>query len=160
MSNSAHTTISTVFDFQRSMLEQSQSAFKQSVEIQKRTANAVVDSMDSQHAVQQESAEMFQRALHAYLDAVEQMVPGDQIEFDEVRQVADQQFEQMNEVSEESWAAVKRAVEEGFEALDAMADVYVESVDSSFDAFLDTYEQVEAQAMETADAVQIDVESE
>ncbi len=160
MSNTASNTVSTVFDIQRTMLEQSQSAFKQGVEIQKRTANAFVDTMDSQQSVQQESSKMFQRALHAYLDALEQMVPGDQVEFDEVRQVADRQFEQMDEVSEESWTAVQRAMEEGFEAFDAMADAYVDAIDNSFDAFLDSYEQVEAQAMETADAVQIDVEAE
>jgi len=138
--------LTTAFDVQRSMIEQTHQLTHETIEAQKTAVNAMADSLATLEQVSDQSAELSQEAIHAYLDAVEQVVP--EAEFDDVRALVDDGFESAEEFQDETWTAVHEAVEEGVQNFETAAENYGEFVDSSFDTYLQAHEQVEASAEE------------
>lgn len=142
--------IAAVFDAQRTAIEQSQRLTHDTVEAQKAAFQAIVDGVDVTQSVAEQNTDLSQRAIHAYLDALEVVLPAD-ADLSEVRTIVDDQIEAVSETQDQSFAALVDAVEESGTAFDELADSYVEVVDNSFDAFLDSHERLEANVEEAAD---------
>lgn len=138
--------MTTAFDFQRSMIEQTHQMAHETIEAQKTAVNAMADSMATLEQVSEQNQELSHEAIHAYLDAVEQVVP--EAEFDDLRELVDDGYQSAEEFQDETWSAVHEAVEEGVANFETAADNYGEMVDSSFDTYLQAHEQVEASAEE------------
>lgn len=141
--------ISTAFDVQRSMLEQTQSATVEVVEAQKTAVNAAADSVDTFQELSEQSTQFNRDAVHAYIDAVEQINP--EADVDELRDLVDDSFESAEEFQEESWSAVQETVDETVDGWETAADNYTEIVDSTFDSYLEAHEQVEEGVEELED---------
>ncbi|AGN00146.1 hypothetical protein L593_00955 [Salinarchaeum sp. Harcht-Bsk1] len=138
--------MTTAFDFQRSMIEQTHQMTHETIEAQKTAVNAMADSVATLEQVADQNVELSHEAVHAYLDAIEQVVP--EAEFGDVRELVDDGYESAAEFQDETWTAVHEAVEEGVQNFETAADNYGEMVDSSFDTYLQAHEQVEASAEE------------
>lgn len=155
--------VTTAFDFQRSAIEQSKRAVEQSVDLQKRTARAFVNSLDAQQSAQKQTTEVLESAIEASLTAFKASAPGNAAgNVEEFERVLEEQFRTADEIQDESWASMKRALEEGVEAYDSIADAYLETVDASFDALLEANERAEGQMTQAVaaaeEAVEIEVE--
>lgn len=149
--------MTTVFDMQRTAIEQTHKATVDAVDAQKAVVDAFVDGLDSFESLYDQNTEMTKNAIHAYLDAVEASVPEDAYDFDEARDLVDEQIAATSDAQKDSWHSVVEALHEGSDAFDEFADNYVELVDSSFDSYLEAHEQAEEAAEDVAEDVEIDV---
>ena len=138
--------MTTAFDVQRSMIEQTHQMAHETIEAQKTAVNAMADGMASLEQVADQNAELSHEALHATIDAMEQVVP--EADFTDLRELVDDGYDSTTEFQDETWTAVHEAVEEGVRNFETAADNYGEMVDSSFDTYLQAHEQVEASAEE------------
>jgi len=138
--------ITTAFDVQRSAIEQSHKLTTEALEAQKTAFNVAVDGLDTIEQISEQSADLSQEAIHAYLDAIEGSVP--EADLAEVRDLVDEGFENAEEIQGESWSAIHEAADESVATFEEAADSYGEFVDSSFDTFLSAHEQVEESAEE------------
>ena len=140
---------STVFDLQRSALEQTQSATIEAVEAQKTAVSAAADSVDTFQELSEQSTQFSHEAVHAYFDSIEQLNP--EADLSELRDLVDDSFESAESFQDESWEAVHQAVDETVDGFEAAADNYAEAVDTSFDSYLQAHEQVEETVEELED---------
>ncbi|GAA0674616.1 hypothetical protein ACFQDG_07040 [Natronoarchaeum mannanilyticum] len=148
--------IQTAFDLQRTALEQTQNVTHEAVEAQKAAVNAMVDGAETAESLADQNARLTKEALHAYFDAVEQATPADaEVDFDQARELVDEQFEAYDEAQAESWSAVHEALAESADGFEQFADEYVDAVDESFDTFLDAHEEVESSAVDAAEEIDV-----
>jgi len=144
------TPINSVFEFQRTAIEQSQHAVERSVEFQQSVNEAVLDGLDSQESAQRQGVELNRTAVHSYLDAIEATVPGAAGTFDDVREVVDEQYDTLLENHTEAFDSVAEEVERGIEVYDESAEEYLAAVEEQTEALLEAHEEIEG---ETVDVV-------
>lgn len=160
MSNATN-PLTTVLDAQRTTIEQSRDVFKQSIDFQRRTTEALVDTLKAQQSAQTQTSTIATRAVDAYFDALEASIPGADAGLADARSAAHDNLDRFDAVQDETWDATIQAIEEGLEAYDTLSASYAEGADSAFDIFLDAHEhagnQLNKAADLTADAVEIDV---
>ena len=145
------TPVTTTFEVQRATIKQSQRAFEQGVEFQKRLNEAVINSFDSQESAQRRGVELFQTATHSYLDAVESTVPGAAATVEEIRTAVDEQFDFLLENHAETFEAVVAECQNGADAYDEMTADYLEALDEQVALLVEAHEELEAQSVETAE---------
>jgi len=132
-----------LFELQRTMIDQNRKALHEGVRAQQSAVEALHESFEGQETLAERNAELSRSAIHAYVDAVEDVLPEDAAEFGEIREAVDEGFDAVEESQADAWTAMVDAVEESNVAYEELTDSYLEAVDSSFDAFLESHEQVE-----------------
>jgi len=148
------TPVSTTFEMQRAAIEQSQQAFEQSVEFQQNVGQAFLDSLDTQESAQRRGVELSQQAIHSYLDAVENTVPGVAGTVEEVRNAVDEQFEFLLENHAEVFESLGTELDEGIDAYDDLTGDYVAAVEEQIEMVLDAHEDLEGQSVEAVEQVE------
>lgn len=143
--------ITRTFELQRQSIEQGRQALEQTVEFNRRMAEAAVDSMDAQETMQRRAVELQQTAVHQALDAFEANTPGSESMTDDVRIAFDEQIESLLEVHEELFDNTSTELAEGVEAYDEMLTEYLDAVDEQIGMLLDTHEDIEAQSTEAVE---------
>lgn len=147
--------ITTVFDVQRSAIEQSQSALKQTIDLQKRSSESLLRTLETAADASEQGNDLTKTAVDTYFDALEAAVPGTSEGVEELRASVHEQIEVGEDVQAESWEAVRELAEQNADAAGEFADNYAAVVDDSFDAFLEAHEQVEEQTVSAAESVEI-----
>lgn len=144
----------SMFTFQRTVIEQSHRATRRTVEGQQAAFDAFLDATEASRTFSDRTARLSREAVRATVDALDSMNGGEDLE--EVRTAFDEQFAASDEVREAYWDAITDAMAEGNEAFDEVADQYLDALDRSFDAFLDAHEQAQANVRSVADNVSAD----
>jgi hypothetical protein len=153
----AETQVSSVFEMQRTMIEQNRKAVSQFMDVQRAASESFVEGLEGLKRIQEQNVELTQDAVHAYFDTLEQL-PGD-ADFDEARELVDENFDTLEEAHAEAWAGVLESIEDGQDSVEEYTETYGDLVDSSFDSFLDAHESVEKDLSE-AEAIDIHVDEE
>lgn len=156
---STNDSITTVFDMQRTAIEQAQKAFNRTADLQVEASDAIESGLDAQKSLQKQSTAMSKRLVLSYFDTVASSMPGEEVDVEELKTTVEEQFDTLDEVQDETWESVMKALDEAESTSDRFTEQYVETVDAAFDNFLDAHERIEAQMTEAAEAVDIDVES-
>lgn len=146
------TQMSTVFDLQRSTIEQNQRAINQLIDAQRTASKAAVDGLEGYKRIQEQTTELTEEMIHAYLDAVEE-APFD-VDCNRLHELIDENFDQLQDAQDDGWEIVLEVAENNYESVDEALDTYNEFVDSSFDSFLDAHEGVEKD-LEGAESIEI-----
>jgi len=152
------TPITTAFQMQRATIEQSQQAFQQSVEFNKRMSEAFVDSLDSQESAQRRTVELSQSAMHTYLDAVESMLPSTGATVDEMRSALDEQFDFLLENHAEVFDNIETESSEAIETFDDVTADYLAAVDEQIEMLLEAHEEIETQSVDAAEELRDQLE--
>lgn len=145
-----------LFEMQRTMIDQNRTALHESMKAQQTAVEAMQGGMEGQRTFAERNVDLSKSATHAYIDAVEDVLPEDAAEFDEIRATVDDGFEALEESQAEVWEALTDAVEESNVAYEELTDSYLDAVDSSFDAFLEGHERLEASFDSAAESIPIE----
>ena len=146
--------VTTVFEAQRTAIEQSQSMTHDALEAQQTSFSAFADMVSSSESMLEQNAELTKSAIHTYLDALEANMPEETADFAEVREMVDEGFDAAAETQSQTVEAVVEAIEESGAAYEEFSEGYAEVVDNSFDAFLEAHEQMESSVSEVAENVE------
>lgn len=149
--------ISTVFAAQKATLEQTRNFVNNTIELQRTTTEALVESIDAQEDFEHQNQAVAKQIIDTYFDTLESLFPGDTAEFDSAREDTLETLEQYTEFQAEIRDVSLDALKESIEVYDTIADSYREGTDSAFDAFLTVHEHAERQVQ---DAVEIDITEE
>lgn len=144
MSEATQNPMKPVFQMQRTMVESSQQATHDLMNAQKEAVAQMTESAEQYQSLSEQNADLSKKALHAYLDAVESMLPEGSVDFAEFEELLDEQYDALTENQARMMAAAVEAMEENADAFDQYVDSYTEVVDSSFDSFLEAHERIEA----------------
>jgi hypothetical protein len=150
----ADTPMKTVFDMQRTAVEQSHEAVSQLFETGKRTNQTYLDAMKTAVAATDGSADVAKTAVDAYFDALEATVPAAE-GMDDLRETVHEQVDAGAELQGETLEAVTELAEGNAETAEQFADSYEAAVDDSFDEFLAAHEQFESRTLDAAEAVEV-----
>lgn len=145
------TLMTPMFDAQRTMIEQSNQAFKQGLTIQHNAFEAFRDTFDTQESAQRRSVEATQRAVDTYFEAIED-AGSDGMGTPEVREAVDEQFAMLLDLHEQSWDAFEQLTEENAEAYEAFISQIESMADDSTEMAVEASQQAE-------DGTEIAVES-
>jgi methionine aminopeptidase len=145
--------IATAFELQRRALEQSGTAIEQSIEFQKRLNDAVASGMAGQAEAQQRSMEVTRSALNSYLDTIESVVPGADVQ--QVRDAIDEQFEAVETAGEEAVSLTEESMSEYENASEA----YLDAVQDQLDVLAEAHEDMESQTETFLDETEAQLES-
>ncbi|QIO25142.1 hypothetical protein [Haloarcula sp. JP-L23] len=152
------TPVTTVFEMQRTTVEQSQKALEQSVAFQQTLNKAVIDSLDRQGSAQRRGVEFSQTAFHSYLDAVEATVPGIETSVDELRTAVDDQYDVLLENHADVFENVDAELQEGAEAYDELTADALDALDEQIQLLVEAHEELETQSVDTVEQVGEQVE--
>lgn len=142
------TPVSTVFQMQRSAIEQSQQAVENGVEFQKRLNAAMLDGVEATEEAQRGTVEMTENAVHSYLDVLEATVPGAASMTGQVRETVDGQFDSLYQAHEEAFEMTEGEIAKGVDAYDEMAVDYLAAMNDQIEALLEAHEEIEGQTLE------------
>jgi hypothetical protein len=156
--NDTTNPMTAAFEMQRQMIEQTQELTHETIDAQTQVVEQFLANVENLETLTEQNNEVSQQAIHAYLDAIETVMPEDSTDFSEIEQLVDDGFEQLSENQAEAFTAMTDAIEDGAAAYDEFAAAYTDAVDSSFDAFLETHERVEADVESAAENVEAAVE--
>ncbi|PSP78145.1 hypothetical protein BRC81_08885 [Halobacteriales archaeon QS_1_68_20] len=146
--------IGTMFELQRSAIENSQRLVHQSLDAQTRGAELAVETIERSDTVREQGEDVTKAAVNAYFDALATAVPGDAEGVEGLRETVLEQFDVVGEVNEDAWEAGKEFAQRNAEAVEEFSEEYASMVDDAFDAFLQTHEQAESSTRQAADVVQ------
>jgi hypothetical protein len=145
------TLMTPMFDAQRTMIEQSNHAFKQGLKFQHDAFEAFRGTFDTQESTQRRSVEATQRAVDAYFEAIED-AGGDTMGTREVHDAVDEQFEVFLDLHEQSWDTFEELTEENADAYEQ----FIEQLESMAD---DSTEMAVEASQQAEDGTEIAVES-
>jgi methyl-accepting chemotaxis protein len=91
--------LSTAFELQRKTIEQSNEAFKRSLDFQRQLNEHLLGGAERAN---EQGAELTRKALHSYLDTIETAVPGADSGIEEVRSAIDEQFDAAEQAGAEA----------------------------------------------------------
>ena len=143
--------ISSMFEMQRGIVQQNQQAVDQFFDAQRTASQAVVDALESLRSAQEQNVELTRDAVHAYVDALEEVAPD--ADFSVVRKQVDENLDQLEDVQGDTWDGMLDAMENGQDSVEEYGETYGDMVESSFDSFLDAHETVAAN-LEDAETVE------
>lgn len=142
------TPVSTVFQMQRSAIEQSQQAVESGVEFQKRLNAAALDGVEATEEAQRSTVELTENAVHSYLDVLEATVPGAASVTGQVRETVDGQYDSLYQAHEEAFDVTEGEFAKGVDAYDELVVDYLAALNDQIEALLEAHEDVEAQTLE------------
>lgn len=150
------TLMTPMFDAQRTMINQSNELFKQSLKFQHDAFEAFRSTFDTQESTQRRSVEATQRAVDAYFEAIEDA--GGEAGVHEVHEAVDEQFAVLLDLHEQSWDTVEQLSEENAAAYEQFVEQLETMADDSTEMAVEASQQAEEQteiAIESAeDAVE------
>ena len=132
--------ISSMFEMQRGIVQQNQQAVAQFFDAQRTASQAVVDALESLRSAQEQNVELTRDAVHAYVDALEEVAPN--ADFSVVREQIDGNLDQLEDVQGDTWDGLLDAMADGQDSVEEYGETYGDLVESSFDSFLDAHETV------------------
>lgn len=140
-----------MFEMQHGIVQQNQQAVAQFFDAQRTASQAVVDALESLRSAQEQNAELTRDAVHAYVDALEEVAPN--ADFSVVREQIDGNLDQLEDVQDDTWDGLLDAMADGQDSVEEYGETYGDLVESSFDSFLDAHETVAAD-LEDAETVE------
>ena len=132
--------ISSMFEMQRGIVQQNQQAIDQFFDAQRTASQAVVDALESLRSAQEQNVELTRDAVHAYVDALEEVAPD--ADFSVVREQVDENLDQLEDVQGDTWDGLLDAMENRQDSVEEYGETYGDLMESSFDSFLDAHETV------------------
>jgi hypothetical protein len=147
--------ITQMFDMQRTAVKQTQKATTDAIEAQKAMADLFVDSMQSTGSIMEQNATLTKQSWHAIFDAMEANMPEGTVDFDQFRDLVDEQVDMTAESQEELVASFQEAMQEGSDAWKDYADSYTDVVDSSFDSFIEAHEEAQSNWSRASEQIEI-----
>jgi chromosome segregation ATPase len=150
--------VTTTFALQRQSIRQGQQALEQTIDLQQRVGNAVIDGLDTQKSAQQQGVDLQQAALHAALDTVETTVPGSEKTVGELRETVDEQYEELLANHETAFATLVEFLSDGVDASDDLTAAYVDALDEQVALALEAHEALEAQAIDAVEGLGAQIE--
>lgn len=156
--STSQTPFTTIFDAQRTAVLQSQSAFKQSIDLGKRSNEAMLQAMETGIDASKQANDVTKAAVDAYFNALEATVPGTADGVEQLRESVHEQLDAGEEMQADTWEAIQELAKQNVDAAGQFADSYATVVDDSFDAFLEAHEQVADQTVSAAEAVEISLD--
>ncbi|KYH25415.1 hypothetical protein HAPAU_20870 [Halalkalicoccus paucihalophilus] len=150
------TLMTPMFDAQRTMINQSNELFKQSLKFQHDAFETFRGTFDTQESTQRRGVEATQRAVDAYFEAIEDA--GGEAGVQEIHEAVDEQFAVLLDLHEQSWDTVEQLSEENAAAYEQFVEQLESMADDSTEMAVEASQQAEEQteiAIESAeDAVE------
>jgi hypothetical protein len=140
-----------MFEMQRGIVQQNQQAVDQFFDAQRTASQAVVDALESLRSAQEQNVELTRDAVHAYVDALEEVAPD--ADFSVVREQVDKNLDQLEDVQGDTWDGLLDAMENSQDSVEEYGETYGDLMESSFDSFLDAHETV-TEDLEDAETVE------
>lgn len=135
------TLMTPMFDVQRTMIEQSNQAFKQGLQFQHDAFEAFRGTFDTQESAQRRSVEATQRAVDTYFEAIEDA--GGDMGTHEVREAVDEQFAMLLDLHEQSWDSFEQLTEENAETYEQFISQLESMADDSTEMAIEATQQAE-----------------
>ena len=141
------------FELQRQAIEQSRQMLHRNAEIGKQANRIALDSIGSGESVQRTGNDLAHSSVNAYVNAMERTVPGDNVAFENIQDVIEDQFEAVNTVNAETWDGLRDVMEQNTTAYEEFVDQYLEMIDGSCDASLEALSNLEDETVAATEAV-------
>lgn len=151
--------IGTMFELQRSTIENTQQLFHQSLDAQTRMVKLFADATERSDVAREQGEAVALAATNAYFDAMAASIPGDAEGVEGLRESTLEQMDVAIDANEDAWEASQELVAQNADVFEEFAGEYVTVVDDAFDAFLQGHEQAEVGARRATDAVQRQAQS-
>ncbi|WP_207217127.1 helix-hairpin-helix domain-containing protein [Natrinema altunense] len=141
--------IRTMFDAQRTAVEQSQQLLEQGMATQRTVDTMVLTGLKWQESLQRHYLEIAQAATHGSLSAMATTLPAD--DATEAHRSVDESFEQLKRTHAAVYDALERELEQGVDSADERSAEFVDALDDQTDQLLEMTETVEDRTVETVD---------
>lgn len=139
--------VSTMFDVQRSAIEQSQDAFEQTITAQQQFLESMMD-VGTAKRLNHRSFETAHAMVDAYFDALESAMPTDRTTgLEDVRGTMVDQLETAETTQTETLDAFEASVEDGMEITDETLDAFLAALDEQIEAMLEAHGDVETETL-------------
>lgn len=142
------TPLTAIFDYQRTVIEQTQNAALETVSTQQTAVQQLAGGLKTGKQLQTYGNELKRLTLHASVDAIEQAAPA--ADLTAYHELVDDGIDALEQGYEQNWEAVIEHIEQVGDA----ADSYGETVDDSFKSFLETQAQVEDNTATVAEQIE------
>jgi hypothetical protein len=149
---SANNPITSAFEMQRTMIDQSQRAIETSMKAQQVATETFFDSFEATKSLQKSGLTLSKRAVEAYIDGLGMVLPEESVE--ELRVAVDEQFEAVDELHEDAWNAVLESLDEAESSFDELSEAQLQMIEDGFEAMQEMQsdaEQTAEEAVETAE---------
>ncbi|MFB6123890.1 MAG: hypothetical protein ABEJ78_10590 [Haloferacaceae archaeon] len=149
---SANNPLTSAFEMQQTMIDQSQRAVETTLKTQQVATSTFFDSFEASKSLQKSGLTLSKRAVEAYLDGLGTVLPEESVE--ELRVAVDEQYEAVDELHEDAWSAVLESLEEAESSFDELSEAQLRMVEDGFEAMLEMQsdaEQTAEEAVETAE---------
>lgn len=140
----SETPMTQMFDMQRTVLQQSNQVFKQSLTMQRKAFEAFRGTFDTQRSTQRQSVEATRNAVDAYFEALED-AGANGMGLSEAQEAVDQQFDALLDLHDQSWETFEQLTEENAAAFDEYIAQLETVADESTRAALDATGQAQEQ---------------
>jgi hypothetical protein len=149
---SVNNPFSSVFEMQRTVIDQSRRAAETGVDAQRTAVETWFDSFESAKSVQKSGVTLSKTAIDAYLDGLKSVFPEESVA--ELEAAVDEQFEAVDEIHEDAWQSFLQGIDEAEATYDDLTEMQLELLAESFDAV----EQLQSEAAETTEEAVASVE--
>jgi hypothetical protein len=137
--------LSTAFQLQRTMIEQTHRAAETGVDAQRSAMGSWFDSFESVKSAQKSGVTLSKTAMDAYLDGLKSVYPEESVA--ELEAAVDEQFEAVDEIHEDAWQSFMQGLDEAEATHDELTEMQLELLADGFEAV----EQVQTEAEETTE---------
>ncbi|NHN42823.1 hypothetical protein G9C85_14475 [Halorubellus sp. JP-L1] len=150
--------VSTMFDVQRTMIEQSHEAMTQSIDAQQQFVQSMMD-VDAAKQLNERGYEAAHGMVDAYFDTLEATLPTDQATaLEDVRTTMVEQLDALEANQTEALEAFEASVEDATEVTDDGFEAFLAALDEQIDATLELHGDVEHQTLESVDEFEHNLE--
>lgn len=149
---------STMFELQRTALEQGQRALETGVAFQTNTSRFLVDGMERQKRTQRRVLALQHVAVHRICNRIDERTPGPNPATDAVREVVDEQYSRLYELNDETFDRYVADLEVGVDAYDDVSAEYLDALSEQVALLVRATETAEAESLDAAEglAAQLD----
>lgn len=142
--------MNTMFDMQRTVLDQQQQIVSRSFDVQRRMLESMHTSMDVGRNMDAQTRHLTETAVDATMETMENAIPGGAEGMDDLRDVIDQQLEAGESMSEETWTVIEDQLEETIASYESALDEGEKLSEDLFETYRGMFEQVEETVDEAA----------
>ncbi|GAB6862742.1 hypothetical protein JCM17092_28310 [Haloplanus litoreus] len=142
---SVNNPLSSAFQLQRTMIEQTRRAAETGVDVQRSAMETWFGSFESVKSAQKSGVTLSKTAIDAYLESMKSVFPEESVA--ELEAAVDEQFEAADEIHEDAWQSFLQGLDEAEATYDEVTEMQLELLADSFDAF----EQIQSEAEETTE---------
>jgi predicted flap endonuclease-1-like 5' DNA nuclease len=147
-----------MFDVQRTAIEQSQDAFKQSVDAQQEFVQSTMD-FDTAKQMHGRSFEATHTMVDAYFDAIEATMPSNQTTaLEDVRETMTEQLDALETNQSEALETFEATIHDANEITEQGLEAFVDALDEQIDAILEIHGEVETETLESVEALEGNLE--